>query len=76
MRKAIMFVLLTGLALSNVGCILILGVHGTPHYRHVVEIDGELYFADLRTHRLKKIDAEWITETETTAETPVPVEGD
>lgn len=76
MRRVALFAVLAGLALANLGCIVVLGSWDLPKCKHVVEIDGELYTADLKTHRLQKIDAEWITETESVTETETEAGGD
>ena len=68
MRRVVLFVVLAGLTLVNLGCIVVLGSWDLPTCKHIVEIDGELYTADLKTHRLQKINAEWITETVTETE--------
>ena len=71
MRRLIMCVLLAGLALSSVGCVISLDVRDIPHRKQVVEIDGELYIVDVKTHRVSRIDARWDVEAETTTATEV-----
>ena len=73
MRKFIVCVLLAGLALSSIGCLISLDVRDVPHRKQVVEIDGELYIVDLKTHRVRKIDAHWDLEGESTTTTEVEV---
>ena len=71
MRRLIMCVLVAGLALSSVGCVISLDIKDVPARKQVVEIDGELYVVDVKTHRVRKIDAHWDVGAETTTATEV-----
>ncbi len=76
MRRVMVLVLLAGLALSNLGCVIALEVKDRPWRKQVIEIDGELFIVDVKTHRVRKIEADWATETETTTETEADVTDD
>lgn len=76
MRWATLLAVLAGLALVNGGCVIVLGSCDLPKCKHVVEIDGDLYTVDLKTHRLQRIDAEWMTETESVTEPEAESGGD
>ncbi len=76
MRRVTMLALLAGLALSNLGCVIALEFKDRPWHKQVVEIDGELYIVDVKTHRVRKIETDWATETETTTETEIDVADD
>ncbi len=69
MRRLSVFLLMAGLALANVGCIIILDANGSARPKHVVEIDGEFYVVDVKAHSVRKIDLDELTEIEDTAET-------
>lgn len=59
MRRLIVSLLLAGAALPGAGCLFSVDVRGVPHHRQVVEVDGELYVVDLKTHRVRKLEAVW-----------------
>ena len=64
MRRLILFALLAPLAISNAGCIMVLGIKELPNHGRVVEIDGDLYVVDLDSHRIRKIDVDPVIEIE------------
>ena len=74
MRRLCVLMLLSAMAFANTGCVVVLGVKDLPHRKHVVEIDGELYVVDLKTHRIHRIDDDISIETETTTETETEAE--
>ncbi len=76
MRRVTVLALLAGLALSNLGCVIALEFKDRPYQKQIIEIDGELYIVDVKTHRVRKIETDWVTETETTTETEIDVTDD
>ncbi len=76
MRRVSVFLCLVGLALSNVGCVMVIGVKDLPHRKQAVEIDGELYIVDVRTQRARKIDLNSETEIESATETQIEIADD
>lgn len=76
MRKLVLSVLSAALALAGSGCVVVLGVDDLPRDRHVVTIDGALYVVDLDTHRVQKVDAEFVTPLEEADAEAEDAEGD
>ena len=76
MRRLILLVMLCALAVSNLGCIMILGVRDLPGQRQVVEIDGELYTVDLDRHCLRKVEMDLAAEIEEANAGDVETEGE
>jgi len=69
MRRAVVALLLSGVALPLAGCLFSVDVRGVPYHRQVVEVDGELYIVNLKTQRAQKLDVVWDVEQETTTTT-------
>ena len=69
MRRLMVSLLLAVAVLPSAGCVFALDVRGLPHHRQVVEVDGEFYVVDLKTHRVRKMDAIWDIQEETTTPT-------
>ncbi len=76
MQRLVLFALLVLLAISNAGCIMVLGVKERPHHGRVVEIDGDLYVVDLDSHRIRKIDVDPVIEIEEPGDLREDTEGD
>ena len=76
MRRLILFTLLVLLAISNAGCIMVLGIKELPHHGRVVEIDGDLYVVDLDSSRIRKIDVDPVIEIEKPGDLREDPEGD
>ncbi len=66
MRRVAICLMLSVLALSQMGCILAVDVKGWPHDRQVIEIDGEIYVVDIKTNGVRKISRDSATEIEST----------
>ncbi len=73
MRRFTGLGVLAGLALSTIGCIMVVGVDAPvtelSDHKKIVEIDDELYLVNLKTNRIRKIDKHDSVHTETTITT-------
>ena len=69
-RALVLVAILAGLSLTNLGCIMVLGVRApvTEHSGHkrVIEVDGEFYIVDVEENTVRKIDSLDRTESTTT----------
>ena len=60
MKRMIKAAMFSMLAVLTTGCVIRIGGDGKfddglPHYKRIVEIDGELYLLNTRTHKLHKL---------------------
>lgn len=71
MRRLSRLALLAMIGLSNVGCVMVLGVSDFGEHPRVVEIDGELYVVDEDSHRVRRIEIEFPANEGTPARSAV-----
>jgi hypothetical protein len=69
MRRLFVALLVAGVVLPCAGCLFSVNVRDIPYHRQVVEVDGELYVVDLKTHRARKLEVVWEVPEETTTTT-------
>lgn len=64
MRTIRVALMAIGFALSNGGCIMVIGVKEFPQHKQVIEIDGEFFVVDVKTEQLRKLDLSTAVESE------------